>query len=102
MHVFFGHTASVSTVASTKIHRRQNFVGKYISHQLCFRPPHVIAFLNGEPKKYNDNGRKTLSMDRGDIVKLPDDINNVLRTQAKVDSKKPPPPSELTEEAQGT
>jgi len=46
------------------------FVGKYNSHQLCIKPPHVIVFSNDEPKRYTEKGNLTLSEDRWDIIRL--------------------------------
>jgi len=66
------------------------FVGKYNSHQLCIKPPHVIVFSNDEPKKYTEKGNLTLSEDRWNIIKIPPNVNDKLMTKAKIDSHKPP------------
>jgi len=59
------------------------FVGKYNSHQLCIKPPHVIVFSNDLPKIYNENGHSTLSKDRWNIIKIPRSVDDLLAPTKK-------------------
>ena len=59
------------------------FVGKYNSHQVCIKPPHVIVFSNDLPKIYNENGHFTLSKDRWNLIKIPRSVDDPLAPSKK-------------------
>ena len=61
------------------------FVGKYQSHTMCIKPPHVIVFSNDPEKRQNDKGNLTLSADRWNIV----DLTNVDKTTRKRSRSEP-------------
>jgi len=46
------------------------FISKYESHEMYFKPPHVIVFANFKPQMRNDKDELTLSMDRWCIIPL--------------------------------
>lgn len=62
------------------------FVGKYASHTMCIKPPHVLVFSNDEPKKFNEHNHATLSADRWHIV----DIDKAFPTLKSHDDTEAP------------
>lgn len=67
------------------------FVGKYASHTMCIKPPHVLVFSNDEPKKFNEHNHATLSDDRWHIVDITKSFATLKSHDDTVTLTKAPP-----------